>query len=113
MSKVCIDVDGLKQYIATDFSIINIEDKGFLIDVQTVLKDIDFVVDNYALDVPEYSVDIKKWMRRLYRAKQHLKELKANEKNLSEWGKHDLGYFKGYVSAIENLFDDLDIDIEE
>ena len=59
------------------------------------------------------TIDIKKWMRRLHRAKQHLKELRDNEKNLSEWGKHDLGYFKGYVSAIENLFDDLDIDIEE
>ena len=60
-----------------------------------------------------YSIDIKKWMRRLNRAKQHLKVLRDNENNLSEWGKHDLGYFKGYVSAIENLFDDLDIDIEE
>jgi len=60
-----------------------------------------------------YSIDIKKYQRKLHRAKQHLKELRANEKNLSKWGKHDLGYFKGYVTALENLFDDLDIEVEE
>lgn len=71
-------------------------------------------MNNYSFeDATSRGIDIKKYQRKLHRAKQHLKELRDNEKNLSEWGKHDLGYFKGYVTALENLFDDLDIEVEE
>lgn len=71
-------------------------------------------MNNYSFeDTTSRGIDIKKYQRRLHRAKQHLKELSDNEKNLSEWGKHDLGYFKGYVAALEHLFDDLDIEVEE
>ena len=71
-------------------------------------------MNNYSFeDATSRGIGIKKYQRKLHRAKQHLKELRDNEKNLSEWGKHDLGYFKGYVAALENLFDDLDIEVEE
>ena len=111
--KVYIDGNALKQYIANDGSIIG-TNKGYLIEVQKVLDDIDWIINNYPLkEISSCGLDIKKYQRKLCRAKQHLKELRDNEENLSEWGKHDLGYFKGYVTALENLFDDLDIEVEE
>ena len=113
MSTTYIDAQKLKQQLVMDSSIVN-TNKGQLIPVQKVLDCIDFVMANYANpNLTESPLNIKKYQRRLHRVKQHLKELRDNEKNLSEWGKHDLGYFKGYVSALENLFDDLDIEVEE
>ena len=113
MSTTYIDAQKLKQQLVMDSSIVA-TNKGQLIPVQKVLDCIDFAMANYANpNLTESPLNIKKYQRRLHRVKHHLKELRDNEKNLSEWGKHDLGYFKGYVSALENLFDDLGIDIEE
>ena len=113
MSTTYIDAQKLKQQLVMDSSIVA-TNKGQLIPVQKVLDCIDFAMANYANpNLTESPLNIKKYQRRLHRTKQHLKELRDNEKNLSEWGKHDLGYFKGYVAALENLFDDLDIEVEE
>ena len=44
-------------------------------------------MNNYSFeDTTSRGIDIKKYRRKLHRAKQHLKELRDNEKNLSEWG---------------------------
>ena len=113
MSTTYVDAQKLKQQLVMDSSII-VTNKGQLIPVQKVLDCVDFAAANYANpNLTESPLNIKKCQRRLHRAKQHLKELRDNEKNLSEWGKHDLGYFKGYVAALENLFDELDIEVEE
>ena len=113
MSTTYIDAQKLKQQLIMDSSIVS-TNKGQLIPVQKVLDCIEFAVNSYANpNLTESPFNIKKYQRRLHRVKQHLKKLRDNEKNLSEWGKHDLGYFKGYVAALENLFDDLDIEVEE
>ena len=112
MSKKYIDTEVLKHYIRNDRTVI-CTNKGWLIDLQAVLDDIDVVSDMCSTMNLNNTIDIKKWKRKLYRSRQHLKQLRDNESNLSEWGKHDLGYFKGYVSALENLFDELGMEVDE
>ena len=65
MDKVYIDGNALKQYIATDGSIIS-TNEGYLIKVQKVLDNIDWVMKNYPLKQSEsYTIDIKKISKKI------------------------------------------------
>lgn len=104
MGKRYIDVEALKKHISSFTGMFT--DEGFMVDLQAVLRAIDFLSDDAGIDV-EY------WQRKLSRDKKRLKALRDNEANLSKWGQHDLGYFKGMVAVLEDLFDELGIEVEE
>ena len=58
-------------------------------------------------------INMDKWKRILDRNRKELQRLRDNEENLSKFGQHDLGYFKGRVSVLEDLFDELDIEVDD
>ncbi len=112
MSKKYIDTEALKQYIRNDRTVM-CTNKGYLVELQAVLNDIDVVSDLCSTMNSNNTIDIKKWKRKLYRNRQQLESLRENEENLTKWGQHDLGYFKGMVAVVEDLFDELGIEVEE
>lgn len=112
MDKTYIDARALKEILVTTPYIST--NKGDLIRVETVLNIIDVAMANYAGNPSNSNqINIDKWKRILDRNRKELQRLRDNEENLSKFGQHDLGYFKGKVSILEDLFDDLGIDIEE
>ena len=58
-------------------------------------------------------INMDKWKRILDRNRKELQRLRDNEENLSKFGQHDLGYFKGRVSVLEDLFDELDMEVDD
>lgn len=112
MSKRYIDAEALKQYISNCNAAI-FTNKGYLIDLQAVLTTIDIMPDVSSTLNSNNTLDIKYWKRKLHRNRESLKRLKDNEENLSKWGQHDLGYFRGMVTVVEDLFDELGIEVEE
>lgn len=46
--------------------------------------------------------------RKIRRSKIHFEKLQANQDQLSVWGYHDWGYFKGIIDTCEYLLDFLD-----
>lgn len=103
MSKKYVDAEALKEHIGSFTGMFT--DEGFMVDLQAVLRAIDFLSDDVGIDVDH-------WKRKLSRDKKRLKALQDNEGNLSKWGQHDLGYFKGMVRVLEDLFDELGIEVE-
>lgn len=104
MNKKYIDAEALKEHISSFTGMFT--DEGFMVDLQAVLNAINFLSD-------DIGIDVKYWKRKLNRDKKRLKVLRDNEANLSKWGQHDLGYFKGMVAVLEDLFDELGIEVEE
>lgn len=111
MDKTYIDARALKELIITTPCIST--NKGDLIRVETVLSVIDVAMANYASSPSSNQINIDKWKRILDRNRKELQRLRDNEENLSNFGKHDLGYFKGIVSVLEDLFDELGIGVEQ
>ena len=71
MSTTYIDARKLKQQLVMDSSIVS-TNKGQLIPIQKVLDCIDFAMANYSgPNLTESPLNIKKYQRRLHRAKQH------------------------------------------
>lgn len=111
MNKTYIDARALKELV------VNIPcmttQKGDLLRVETVLELIDDAMANYAYDPSvNNQINIYKWKRILDRNRKELQRLRANEENLSKFGQHDLGYFKGRVGVLEDLFDELGVEVE-
>lgn len=50
---------------------------------------------------------LKKLERQIARLKPRVDELEAKKQKLSVYGYQDLGYFKGRVSAMQDIADDL------
>jgi hypothetical protein len=111
MDRAYIDARALKELLVTTPCIST--NKGDLIRVETVLDVIDVAMANYACN-PSGSnqINIDKWKRILDRNRKELQRLRDNEENLSKFGQHDLCYFKGKVSVLEDLFDELGIAVE-
>lgn len=111
MDKTYIDARALKELLVTTPCIST--NKGDLIQVQKVLDIIDVAMANYAGNPSSSNqINIDKWKRILDRNRKELQRLRDNEENLSKFGQHDLGYFKGRVSVLEDLFDDLGVKVE-
>lgn len=111
MDKAYIDARALKELLVTTPCIST--NKGDLIRVETVLDIIDVAMANYAGNPISNQINTDKWKRILDRNRKELQQLRDNEENLSEFGQHDLGYFKGKVSVLEDLFDELGIEVEQ
>lgn len=111
MNKKYIDAEALKEHISSFTGMFT--DEGFMVDMHAVLGAIDFMAYDSAIIDGDDMIDIERWKRKLHRDKKRLKLLQDDEANLSKWGQHDLGYFKGMVAVVEDLFDELGIDIED
>ena len=111
MNTTYIDARALKELLVTMPCIST--NNGDLIHVQTVLDIIDVAMSNYAGNISSNNkINIDKWKRILDRNRKELQQLRDNEENLSKFGQHDLGYFKGRVSVLEDLFDELGVEVE-
>ena len=50
---------------------------------------------------------IRRYRRQIPRLRTQIEKLEAREENLSVYGHRDLGYFRGRLSAMEDIVDDL------
>lgn len=72
-----------------------------------------FEVANCVINLGYRKINMDKWKRILDRNRKELQRLRCNEENLSKFGQHDFGYFKGRVSVLEDLFDELDMEVDD